>query len=286
MAERPKPTHLEPDGSLVKDRQFVTALARGLELLRCYSPDERYLGITELSRRTGLPKPTVSRLAGTLTKLGYMNFVSDIGKYQLGPGVLSLGYSFLSNVDVRQFARPKMSELAEASQAACSLAIRDRLSMVYVETVRSSASIAIQLGVGSRLPLATSATGRAYLAGCEEAERNTLLAQIKKSSSEDWFAISNGVEQALRDYHERGFCVSTKEWNKDISGVGVPFLAPNGTLMSFNCGGPAFLLPRRKLVEEIGPRLVELVNGVSALTGRQPIPSGRLPGITAKRMRT
>ncbi len=105
--------NLLPESASGKDRQFVTALARGLEILRCFNPGERFLGVSELSRRTGLPKPTVSRLAGTLTKLGYLSFSGHYGQYQLAPGVLSLGYAFLSNVDIRQIARPMMQVLAE-----------------------------------------------------------------------------------------------------------------------------------------------------------------------------
>lgn len=256
------------DTSTAKDRQFVTALARGLEILRCFNPGERYLGVSELARRTGLPKPTISRLAGTLTKLGYLSFSGHYGQYQLAPGVLSLGYAFLSNIDVRQIARPKMQELAEYSQAATSLAIRDRLNVVYVETVRSTAAIALQLGIGSKLPIATSATGRAYLAGCHPREREMLMAQIKKQYPDNWPAVAAGIEQAAKDYKDRGFCISYKEWNKDVVGVGVPFWAPDGTLMAFNCGGPAFLLPRKNLVDEIGPRLVALVASVGKAMGR------------------
>jgi DNA-binding IclR family transcriptional regulator len=250
-----------------KDRQFVTALARGLDILRCFNPGERFLGVSELARRTGLPKPTISRLAGTLTKLGYLSFSGHYGQYQLAPGVLSLGYAFLSNIDVRQIARPKMQELAEYSQAATSLAVRDRLHLVYVETVRSTAAIALQLGIGSKLHIATSATGRAYLAGCLPGEREMLMTQLKKQNPENWTAIAEGIEQAVKDYKDRGFCVSYKDWNKDVSGVGVPFLAPDGTLMAFNCGGPAFLLPRKKLIDEIGPRLVALVASVGKAMG-------------------
>ena len=257
-----------PDASAGKDRQFVTALARGLDILRCFNPGERYLGVSELARRTGLPKPTVSRLAGTLTKLGYLSFSGHYGQYQLAPGVLSLGYAYLSSIDVRQIARPKMQDLAEYSQAATSLAVRDRLNVVYIETVRSSAAIALQLGIGSKLPIATTATGRAYLAGCLPREREILMSQLKKQDPDNWPAILAGIEQGFKDYKDRGFCISFKEWNKDVCAVGVPFLAPDGNLMAFNCGGPAFLLPRKKLVDEIGPRLVALVASVGKAMGR------------------
>src|SRR5450759_540754 len=106
-----------------KDRQFVNALARGLEILRCFRPGEEYLTNTELAKRTGMPKPTISRLTYTLTKLGYLGFSDDRGQYFLGSGVLSLGYSLLSNRDVRPLARPVMQELAEYSQASAAIGI-------------------------------------------------------------------------------------------------------------------------------------------------------------------
>lgn len=43
-----------PDGEALADRQFVTALARGLEVLRCFSAQSRLLSNGELAERTGL----------------------------------------------------------------------------------------------------------------------------------------------------------------------------------------------------------------------------------------
>lgn len=251
-----------------KDRQFVTALARGLELLRCFQPKERYLGITEMARRTGIPKPTVSRLAGTLSKLGYLNYSESLGKYRLGAGVLSLGYVMLSNLDVREVAKPMMQELAEYSQASVSIGVRDRLSMVYVESIRSSSPIILQRGIGTRLPIATTAMGRAYLAGLPEEERNFLMDQIRLRSEHDWPRIKAGIEQGLRDYADHGFCISMSDWDKGTCGVGVPFCGPDGAMMAFNCGGPAFMLTRDRLEDDIGPRLVSLVKRVSGSMGR------------------
>jgi DNA-binding IclR family transcriptional regulator len=251
-----------------KDRQFVTALARGLELLRCFGIKERELGLTELARRTGIPKPTVARLAGTLAKLGYLEHMEAEGRYRLGAGVLALGYSMLARLDVRDVARPLMRELAESSQASVSLALRDRLSLVYVESIRSSASITLQRGVGTRLSLSTSALGRAYLVGLPESERAPLLDQLRVRGEDDWPRQQAVVEQALRDYAEYGFCMSLGEWDKDVYGVGVPFRAPDGTMMAFNCGKPAFKCSREYLQHELGPALVELVRKVGGSMGR------------------
>ena len=65
------------------DRNFVTALARGVELLRAFGPDDDFLGNAELSRRTGIPRPTVSRLTYTLASLGYLVYVEAQEKYRI-----------------------------------------------------------------------------------------------------------------------------------------------------------------------------------------------------------
>jgi DNA-binding IclR family transcriptional regulator len=257
------------DDEAATDRQFVIALARGLEVLRCFEPRERYLGLSELARRTSLPKATVARLAGTLAKLGYLRYWEALGKYSLGTGVLSLGYSMLSNLDIRDVARPLMQELAEYARASIAVGVRDRLSVLYIEWVRSSAPITVMRSVGVRLPLATTSMGRAYLAAASEDERNEVLEQVRLNDESDWPRIKHGIDQAVKDYEERGFCLSVGEWDKDIAAVGVPFTAPDGTRMAFNCGGPAFVMSRDTLENDIGPRLVDLVRRLDAAIGRR-----------------
>ena len=76
---------------LSTDRQFSMNLARGMQVLRAFSVREPLLGNRELADRTGLPKPTISRLTYTLTLLGYLSRDTRLKKYRLGTGVLSLG---------------------------------------------------------------------------------------------------------------------------------------------------------------------------------------------------
>ena len=82
---------LGKDGSADKDRNFVTALARGLEILRCFGPSDEYLGNAELAKRTSIPRPTVSRMTATLTQLGYLRYAENLEKYRLGPGAIHTG---------------------------------------------------------------------------------------------------------------------------------------------------------------------------------------------------
>lgn len=259
----------EGDHDNNKDRQFVNALARGLEILRCFQPGKAYLANADLARETGFPKPTVSRLTYTLKKLGYLDYSDSHGKYQLASGVLGLGHSMLANLGVRNLARPAMQELAEYSRVSVAIGVRDRLSMIYVETCRSSARVTLRLDVGSRIPVATTSMGKAMLCGMPTSERERLLDEIRSSDKANWPRIKADLEKAFRDYQERGFCIASGEWQPEIHAVGVPLAGSDDEKqMAFNCGGPAYLLPRNKLENDLGPRLVALVRNVEKGMGR------------------
>lgn len=250
----------------LKDRQFVTALARGLELLRCFTPRESLLGNQELAKKTGLPKPTVSRLTYTLTRLGYLRHLPHSGKYQLEVGVMSFGYAMLSNLSIRALARPLMEEMAGYAKAAVAMAARDRLSMVYLDVVHGEANLTMRRQVGSHLSLHRSAIGRACLAAMPEDEREFILGHIRKRHPEDWPEVRKGLERAFRDYADYGFCLSLGEWQRDVNAVGVALHHESHGLLAFNCGGPSFHLKREKLEDDIGPRLLHMVHNIEAAT--------------------
>ncbi len=136
-----------------KDRNFVTALARGLELLRAFGAGEEYLGNAELSNRTSIPRPTVSRLTYTLTQLGYLQHNTHLEKYRLGPGVLALGYRFLANMGIREIARPHLQKFADATDCNVSLGGADRSDMVYLETCHGHGPLIIRLDTAPACPL-------------------------------------------------------------------------------------------------------------------------------------
>ncbi|MBK6631678.1 MAG: IclR family transcriptional regulator [Betaproteobacteria bacterium] len=246
-----------------EDRHFVTALSRGLEVLGCFRSGDRLLGNIEIARRCGLPKSTVSRLTYTLTRIGYLHYDEESGKYRLGTATLALGSKMLARLDVRQLARPLMQDLADYSGAAVSLGTRDRLSMIYVEHCRSQSAITISLDVGSRIPLATTAMGRAYLAATSDGERHELMDRIRELDELAWPKIREGIEAGLEEYRQLGCCCSFGGWQKDVNAIAVAFRpGPGMPPMSINCGGPAFTLSSEFLLNEARPRLIELVRRI------------------------
>lgn len=242
------------------DRHFVTSLARGLEVLACFRAGDNLLGNQEIAQRCQLPKSTVSRLTSTLTRLGYLIHVEESGKYRLGIATLSLGSAMLVRLDVRQVARPLMQELADFARAEVSLGTRDRLSMIYVENCRNSSPQTPSLDVGSRISLATSAMGRAWLAAAPANDRAEVLAKIRARSEARWPTVQQRMEQTLQDYRSLGVATSFGEWQKNVNAIARSF-QPGGGLppMVINCGGPAVHLTQESLLNEVRPRLIEIV---------------------------
>jgi DNA-binding IclR family transcriptional regulator len=107
--------------------------------------------------------------------------------------------------------------------------------------------------------------GKALLCGLPEQEREVLLNHIRSENPKEWPLRKIGIDQALRDYQEYGFCYSIGEWRKDVSGVAVPIFPVDGSrLYSFNCAAPSFLLKRTTIIDDIGPRLVHMVRTIEA----------------------
>jgi DNA-binding IclR family transcriptional regulator len=249
------------------DRSFVVALSRGLDVLRAFRPNDGLLGNQEIAARTNLPKPTVSRLTYTLTKLGYLTPVPRFEKYQLAPAAMALGYAALANLGVRHLSEPYREELMRETGGAVAVGGRDRLSMIYFGQSRGM-TIGVQLDVGSRVPIATTAMGRAYLWALPEAERNALLQELKEHYGPRWAKMRDGIERAGETIAKHGFSISAGEWHDDIAAAGVALKLNDGTgPYAFNCGAPAFRFTEERLRNDIGPRLVTMVRNIEAALG-------------------
>jgi DNA-binding IclR family transcriptional regulator len=239
-----------------KDRQFVTALARGLDILRCFSRTRPALGTAEIARLTGLPQPTVWRLCYTLLQEGFLT-MGEQNRLKLGIPVLSLGYAVLGETPIADLARPYMQEIALRHQGAVSLGARDRTDMVYLQRCQGSSIILGDLRVGSRVPLATSVTGWAYLAGLGDAERESLCAELARTAP-GWADLRLKIDQALKEFELSGYVVNKGSLHPQVNAVAVPLRAEDGkTLLSLSSGGISQLFDDDKL-REIGEELRQL----------------------------
>ena len=249
----------------------VSALDRGLALLQCFAAEQRLLSASELARQTGIPRPTVIRLAASLVAHRWLQVEPGGERYRLGAGVVSLAQSFLSGLDIRAAARAPMQALAEATGGSVYLAVRDGLEMVLIEACRArSTMLSARLDVGSRVPLPNSALGRAYLATVDANTRSQLLDSLRLSRGSDWRALETGLQAALVDHAQSGYCLSAGEFHAEINSVSVAIQSPHGDVMAFNCGGPAFSFSPARLRDEVVPALIAMSRQISAEIGGSP----------------
>lgn len=269
MKTLPPPSFGLSSADLAADRRFVSALARGLEVLSCFRSGEQLLGNQEIAERCALPKSTVSRLTFTLTALGYLRHLEREGKYRLGTASLALGSAMLSKLDVRQLARPLMRRLAALTQAEVALATRDRASMLYLEHCPSPHADGSPLDMGTRLPLATTAIGRAWLAACPATERAGALEYLRSHAPEQWRAAQ---DQLLHWPEPRAIlrpwvCESFGDWRPEVHAIAMAFAPGRGLpLMAISCGGvspavtPERLVSARPELERTVRRLQQIID--------------------------
>lgn len=233
-----------------KDRNFVTALARGLDLLRCFRRNEITLTNSDFSERTGLPKATISRLTHTLVELDYLVADARVGTYRLSAGVLQLGYGVLSAMDVVDRAEVEMSALRDGPNTYVTVALGEqhRLDVVYLMTKRSFENVSLAIRVGSRLPIFQSAIGRSILVGMQDEDRERVFRYAREHSAEMAAEGQKHYAEAAAEYADKGFVSAYGTWRSDVNGIAAPVSTLNGArVYGLNVGGPAFRVKKKQL---------------------------------------
>lgn len=243
-------------------------LARTLHILRVVTQAAEPLANRDLAAITGIPKATVSRITTRLLQAGLLRQVHRSESFALGPGVLELSRAFLDKIDIRAEFRRITPPLVEEIGGAAHIGLRDRFDMVLLDTVQPrAATLVTRLRPGSRMSLATSAMGRAYLCALPEEEKQSLCQTLIRHGQISAQALSQQLARAAQELESTGFCTSLGEWDPDIHAVATYLQAPDGDVYGLSCGGPASRLPANYLREQAIPRLREVVRDICAETG-------------------
>ena len=162
-----------PDNEFEESGDYVQSLARGLSVLRVFDAENRQLSLAEIAQRSQLSRAVARRLVLTLHHLGY---VRQTGRgYSLSPRVLDLGYGYLGTLNLAELVQPILEDLAHRIDQSCSMAVLDGQDIVYVLRIPVRRVMRVSLGIGARLPAATSSMGRVLLAGLTDADLATWM---------------------------------------------------------------------------------------------------------------
>lgn len=241
------------------DRQIVTALVRGLNLLSCFRVERPLLTNAEMSRLSGLPRSSVSRLTHTLVKEGYLEYVSDHRAYRLAAKVLSIGHAMLGGLLLRSIALPHMHKMAELTNSQVAIAACEDSSMLIIEVATADTMQAFPMEVGARMAVDMTAMGRAYLASSSVAERERITHHLIAERRRNPEALKNVVDRSLEEFKRYGFCTSINEWRSGVNGVAVPlYLRDIGRRLVLTCGGVETQLTDQNIYKNVGPMLISV----------------------------
>ncbi len=251
------------------DRQFVTALGRGLAVLRCFDATHPQLGTTEIAQMTKLPQPTVWRLCYTLQQLGYLVPAPDSDKLRIGMAVLGLGQYALGTADIGEMVQPELMQISKRTGAAVSMGVADQDDILIVARAQGEAALLVNMRVGSRLPMATSSAGWAYLASLPPDVRDNQLQKLKYQYKGKWATLRAAIESAAATLPASGFVLNEGFFHPDVIAVAAPAFDKQGKpQFVVTCGGLNLKLKFMKA--EIGPEIARLSRKITvALAGRQ-----------------
>ncbi|GGE99461.1 transcriptional regulator [Aliidongia dinghuensis] len=237
------------------DRDFITALARGLEVLQVCGTSESGLSLAQLAQRAGLSRGTARRFLLTLGALGYVE--SDGRLYHLTPKVLALGNAYLGSTPLPRVSRPFLERISRQLNASCSLSILDGAEIVYVSRVQTGRIMAVDLGVGSRLPAAATAMGRVLLAALPAEDLQQWLRDTPLVSYTERTVVNPDAFTALiGGVARQGYCIVDQELEPGLRSIAVPVRCASGSVTAaLNIGAQAARISLAELEESCLPVL-------------------------------
>ncbi|MBS9403830.1 helix-turn-helix domain-containing protein [Halomonas sp. TRM85114] len=213
------------------DRDFVTALASGLEVILAFDESHPRMTLSEVAARTNMNRAKARRFLLTLHSLGYVR--KQHRHFELAPKVLQLGYAFLSANNYRSVIQQVLEDITAESGESSSLGVLDGDDVIYV--ARSSSRqrlMAITLSVGTRLPGAYTSMGRVLLAQLPDAQLSDYLERVSLAPQTDKTITDKAeLKRCILKARQQGYAIVDQELDSGLRSIAVPAFDANGKLL-------------------------------------------------------
>jgi DNA-binding IclR family transcriptional regulator len=245
----------------------MTALSRGVQILRCFSTVSQELSSREIMARTGLPRATVFRLTRTLRQLGLLSYSDTRAVFTLSLSLLTMTAPVLARLTTRQIARPLMQSLADHTQGQVSMVIGEGLQMVVVEVAQGANASVFRMEIGTRMSLTRTVTGRTYLLSLPKAQQAAYLDDVVDGDAARRSRLEAKLAATAADLDAKGYAIDESEYVRGLFAVAAPsrvMIDAQRAVMS--CSVPSFVVDEARL-NDIGLRLNALIRNVEAAIG-------------------
>jgi IclR family pca regulon transcriptional regulator len=265
-----------PDG-VPRRSEPLQSLVRGIAVIQVFSHDHPALTLSEVARLTAMTRATARRILHTLEDLGH---VRAEGRYfSLTPRVLSLGWAYLSSLNLADIAHPLMEELVEQTRESCSASTLDLPDIVYVARVPTRRIMTISIDVGTRLPAHPTSMGRVLLADLSEQDLDRFLEEAPLDAFTDrTITDSDELRRLLASVREQGWALTDQELEIGLRSIAAPLRDADGrAIAALNVSAAASRVSIEELKERCLPHLLRTAEAISTALGRQRATGARGP---------
>lgn len=243
---------------------FIEALARGLDVIRCFQPHVPVVTLTEVAVATELARPTARRILLTLEELGYVRVVP--GGFTLTPRVLDLGMTYVLSQGLWDIAQPHMHTLVSRTGESSSIAQLDASDIIYVARVAVPKIVALQVSIGTRFPALQTSLGKVLLADLDRDELTKVLAEPSRSGlSPRWNPSVKERDRALSEVRAQGWALTDEQLALGIRSIAAPIRGGDGRVVAaVNVTVHAAETETDYLLREHLPLLLQAASAISA----------------------
>lgn len=240
---------------VIKERDIMGGLAKGLKVIEAFSAAQPRLSIAEAAEITGLDRATTRRCLLTLSELGYAAY--DGKFFTVTPRVLRLGTGCLATMPLPRIVQPTLDRLSQDIGQSTSVSILDEGEIVYVARAAQSRVMSIALMPGSRLPAYCTSMGRVLLAAlASEEARRILEATPLVARTERTVTETDALMAELEAVRLNGYAVIDQEVEIGLRSIAVPLTTIRGkTVAALNVGLAANPEPLDTLISRYLPAL-------------------------------
>jgi DNA-binding IclR family transcriptional regulator len=232
----------------------VGVLNKAMAILRAFPRGDSLLSPQEIAARTGLPLPTVYRLAQALSEHGLL--MKEGSCFRLGLTLLRLGLLVAEAIDVRRQAIPHLKWLNEQTGENAELHIRQHETRIVIEVVRSPHNLRPFAEIGAPLPLHRGAAGKVLLAWLLPDQQQALIrAGGARFEPEGRVLDERALLQELEQTRARGWAVSDGERVPGVAGIAAPVFDASGQIVA----ALTLVAPSVRLGQEQRTRYIPLV---------------------------
>lgn len=233
----------------------IAVLGKAFSVLEAMTDAGRAVTLKELGETTGLPKPTLHRILGTLAELGYVEQDHARSRYNLTLQLFRLGHGDTYD-EIKERVLPLMEALHRRFDETVNLAVLQGSHVQYVHFIETTQSLRWQVKPGVRDPFYCTALGRAIVAFLPKARQDQLVERAEIVARTPFTpADAAAVRARLATTARNGWARDDQENDLGVCCFGIPILEGDRAVAALSVSVPKSRLTRQREREIIGALL-------------------------------